>query len=94
MQLPFLKFDGKKIISSDQAIALPAVPKSLVVVGAGVIGVELGSVWARLGSKVTILEMLPNLVAGSDEELARGLEKVLKKQGLTIYTQAKVTGVP
>jgi dihydrolipoamide dehydrogenase len=52
----------------------------------------MGSVWARLGSKVTVLEMLPAIVAGSDEEMARGLEKVLKKQGLNLYTQAKVTG--
>jgi dihydrolipoamide dehydrogenase len=64
----------------------------MVVIGGGAIGLEMGSVWARLGSKVTVLEMLPQLVAGGDEEMARGLEKVLKKQGLTIYTQAKVTG--
>ena len=91
-ELPFLKFDGKRIISSDQAIALDKVPASMVVIGGGAIGLELGSVWARLGTKVTVLEMLPSLVAGSDEEMARGLEKVLKKQGLNIYTQAKVTG--
>ena len=64
----------------------------MVVIGGGAIGLELGSVWTRLGTKVTVLEMLPTLVAGSDEEMARGLEKVLKKQDLAIYTQAKVTG--
>jgi dihydrolipoamide dehydrogenase len=92
VQLPFMKFDGKKIISSDHAIALDKVPETMVVIGGGAIGLEMGSVWARLGTKVTVLEMLPQLVAGSDEEMARNLEKVLKKQGLTIYTQAKVTG--
>jgi dihydrolipoamide dehydrogenase len=92
VQLPFMKFDGTRIVSSDQAIAFDKVPASLVVIGGGAIGLELGSVWSRLGSKVTVLEMLPSLVAGSDEEMARGLEKVLKKQGLTIYTGAKVTG--
>jgi dihydrolipoamide dehydrogenase len=91
-ELPFMKFDGKRIISSDQALSLDKVPGSMVVIGGGAIGLEMGSVWARLGAKVTILEMLPAVVAGSDEEMARGLEKVLKKQGLTIYTQAKVTG--
>jgi len=94
-QLPFMKFDGKRIISSDQAIALEKVPATMVVIGGGAIGLEMGSVWSRLGAKVTVLEMLGTLVAGgggSDEEMARGLEKVLKKQGLTIYTSAKVTG--
>ncbi|HUO09212.1 MAG TPA: dihydrolipoyl dehydrogenase [Phycisphaerae bacterium] len=91
-ELPFMKFDGKRIISSDQAIALEAVPGNMVVIGGGAIGLELGSVWSRLGSKVTVLEMLPTLVAGSDEEMGRNLEKVLKKQGVAIYTQAKVTG--
>jgi dihydrolipoamide dehydrogenase len=94
-ELPFLRFDGKRVISSDQAIALEKVPGSMVVIGGGAIGLELGSVWARLGAKVTVLEMLPQLVAGgggADTEMALGLEKVLKKQGMTIYTKAKVTG--
>ena len=91
-ELPFMKFDGKRIISSDQAIALDKVPAAMVVIGGGAIGLEMGSVWARLGSKVTVIEMLPALVAGSDDEMARGLEKVLKKPRSTIYTQAKVTG--
>ena len=92
VQLPFMKFDGTRIISSDQAIALPKIPQRMVVIGGGAIGLEMGSVWSRMGTKVTVLEMLPNLVAGSDEETSRALEKVLKKQGMTIYTQAKVTG--
>ncbi len=92
IELPFMKFDGQKIISSDQAIALPSVPKRMVVVGAGAIGLELGSVWSRLGAQVTVLEMLPVILPGADEETANAAEKVLKKQGLTFYTSAKVTG--
>jgi dihydrolipoamide dehydrogenase len=92
IELPFMKFDGTRIISSDQAIALPAVPKRMVVVGAGAIGLELGSVWSRLGAQVTVLEMLPVILPGADEEIAGATEKVLKKQGLNFYTSAKVTG--
>ncbi|HVT79137.1 MAG TPA: dihydrolipoyl dehydrogenase [Phycisphaerae bacterium] len=92
VELPFMKYDGKRIINSDHGIALDKVPASMVVIGGGAIGLELGSVWMRLGAKVTVLEMLPTLVAGSDEEMARGLEKVLKKQGMNFYMQAKVTG--
>jgi len=91
--LPFLKFDGSRIISSDQAIALSAVPQRMVVVGAGAIGLELGSVWSRLGAQVTVLEMLPTILAGADEEMATATERVLKKQGLNFYTNAKVTGM-
>jgi dihydrolipoamide dehydrogenase len=92
VQLPFLPFDGKRIIHSDHAIALPEIPKRMVVIGGGAIGLEMGSVWSRMGTKVTVLEMLPQIVAGSDTEMANGLEKVLKKQGLTLYTAAKFTG--
>lgn len=92
VELPFLKFDGRRIIHSDQAIALPEVPKTMVVVGAGAIGLELGSVWSRLGAKVTVLEMFPQALPGADEEMARGLEKILKKQGLNFYFSAKVAG--
>jgi dihydrolipoamide dehydrogenase len=92
VQLPFLKFDGTRVVSSDHAIALPRIPERLVVIGGGVIGLELGSVWSRLGSKVTIIEMMPTIAAGSDDEMSRGLEKVLKKQGITFYLNAKVTG--
>jgi len=93
VELPFLKFDGSRIISSDQAIALSAVPQRMVVVGAGAIGLELGSVWSRLGAQVTVLEMLPTILAGADEEMATATERVLKKQGLNFYTNAKVTGM-
>jgi dihydrolipoamide dehydrogenase len=92
--LPFLPFDGQRVIHSDQAIALEKVPASMVVIGGGAIGLELGSVWARLGAKVTVLELLPQLVSGgggADGEMARGLERALTKQGIQIYTDAKVT---
>src|SRR5207244_13248735 len=92
VELPFLKFDGKQVISSDHAIALDKIPSSMVVIGGGAIGLEMGSVWARLGAKVTVLEMLPALVAGGGEEMARGLEKVVKKEGLNFYLQEKVHG--
>ncbi|TVR53333.1 MAG: dihydrolipoyl dehydrogenase [Puniceicoccaceae bacterium] len=93
VELPFLKFDGKTVISSDHAIALDKVPEELVVVGAGAIGLELGSVWARLGSKVTVVEMLPRIAAGFDEEVARHLQRSLGRQGLTFELAAKVTGL-
>lgn len=92
VDLPFLKADGKKVINSDHAIALEKVPGKMAVIGAGAIGLELGSVWSRLGSKVTVIEMMPQIVPGADEEMARQTEKVLKKQGLAFYTGAKVTG--
>lgn len=92
VELPFMKFDGKHIISSDQAIALPSVPKSMIVVGAGAIGLEIGSVWSRLGAKVTVVEFLPRIAPGFDLEIAKGLQKNLEKQGLTFYLNTKVQG--
>lgn len=90
VELPFLKFDGKKIISSDQAIALPAVPKTLAIIGAGAIGLELGSVWRRLGSEVTLIEFLPRIAAGADVEVSNALKKSLEKQGLKFHLNTKV----
>jgi dihydrolipoamide dehydrogenase len=90
--LPFLPFDGRTIISSDHAIALSDIPKKLVVIGGGAIGLELGSVWARLGSDVTIVEFLPKIAAHADDDMARNLTRLLQKQGLKIETGAKVTG--
>jgi len=92
-ELPAVKIDGKNVISSDQAIALSEAPKKLVVIGGGAIGLELGSVWARLGSDVTIVEFLPKIAALADDDIARNLTRVLQKQGLKIETNAKVTGV-
>ena len=92
VELPFLKFDDKTVISSDHAIALPAVPKKLVVVGGGVIGLELGSVWARLGAEVTVVEFLPKIAATYDDDIVRNFTRLLQKQGLKIEVNAKVTG--
>ena len=91
VELPFMKFDGETIVSSDHAIAFPAVPKKLVVVGGGAIGLELGSVWSRLGSEVTIVEFLPKIVAAYDDDIVRNFTRILTKQGLKIETGAKVT---
>ncbi len=93
MELPFMKFDGGTVVSSDHAIAFERVPSSLVVVGGGAIGVELGSVWARLGSDVTIVEFLPKIVAGFDDDIVRTFSRLLQKQGIKIETGAKVTGM-
>ena len=93
IELPFLKFDGDKIVSSDHAIAFNSVPKKLVVVGGGAIGLELGSVWARLGSEVAVVEFLPKIVAMYDDDVVRHFARSLQRQGLKIETSAKVTGM-
>jgi dihydrolipoamide dehydrogenase len=93
VELPFMKFDGKTVVSSDHAIAFDKVPETLVVVGGGAIGLELGSVWSRLGSSVTIVEFLPKIVAAYDDDVVRTFSRLLQKQGLKIETGAKVTGV-
>ncbi len=92
IELPFLPYDGERIVSSDHAISFPEVPKHLLVVGGGVIGLELGSVWARLGAKVTVIEFLPQLCPFLDPDVAKELQKVLTKQGLGFSLQTKVTG--
>jgi dihydrolipoamide dehydrogenase len=92
VELPFLKFDGETVISSTEALTLPAVPKTLAVVGGGAIGLELGSVWARLGAEVTIVEFLPKIAAANDDDIVRNFTRILQKQGLKIEVNAKVTG--
>lgn len=92
VELPFMKFDGKTVVSSDDAIAFKEVPKKLVVVGGGAIGLELGSVWSRLGSDVTVVEFLPKIVANHDDDVVRTFTRILQKQGLKIEVGAKVTG--
>jgi dihydrolipoamide dehydrogenase len=87
---PFLRFDGKKVISSTEALSLNEVPKSLLVVGAGAIGLELGSSYQRVGVEVTILEIMPTILPGTDKTSALRLERILKKQGLKIFTQMKI----
>ncbi|HUO11364.1 MAG TPA: dihydrolipoyl dehydrogenase [Caulobacteraceae bacterium] len=90
--LPGVAVDQKRIVDSTGALALPEVPKSLIVIGAGVIGLELGSVWRRLGAQVTVLEFLPRIVPGVDEETARTFQRSLARQGVVFKLGAKVTG--
>lgn len=90
--LPSLPLDGSAIVSSTEALTFDRVPQSLIVVGGGYIGLELGSVWARLGAKVTVLEFLPRILPLSDGEIAGLLERALGKQGLVFHLGTKVTG--
>jgi dihydrolipoamide dehydrogenase len=89
--LPALPFDGTSIVSSTEALTFDKVPAHLIVVGAGYIGLELGSVWARLGSKVTVVEFLPRILPQSDTEVAGLLQRLLTRQGLTFHMDTKVT---
>ncbi len=87
--LPDLPFDEERILSNDGALAIPSVPKRLGVIGGGVIGLELGSVWRRLGAEVTILEAMPQFLAAADEQVAREAYKLFTKQGLNIQLGVK-----
>ena len=91
IELPFAKFDGKHVVDNVGALDFEAVPKRLGVIGAGVIGLELGSVWKRLGAEVTILEAMPDFLALADAEAAKVALKEFKKQGLDIKLGAKVS---
>lgn len=88
--LPFLKADGRTVITSTEALTLPEIPKSLLVIGAGAIGLEMGCVYKRLGTDVVVLEILPQILPGSDKEAVSRLERALKKQGLKIFTEMKI----
>ncbi|WP_206456413.1 dihydrolipoyl dehydrogenase [Aurantimonas marina] len=88
-----LTFDSDTIVSSDEAIALEKVPETMVVVGGGVIGLELGSVWARLGAKVTVVEYLDKVLGPMDGDISKAFQKLLAKQGIDFRLGAKVTGV-
>jgi len=92
IELPFLKFDEKRVLSNIGALTIPEVPKHLVVIGGGVIGLELGSVWRRLGAKVTVVELMPTILPGNDEEIIKEADKVFRKQGLELRVGTKVTG--
>ena len=91
IELPFAKFDGETIVDNVGALDFTEVPKRLAVIGAGVIGLELGSVWKRLGAEVVILEALPDFLAAADTEIAKVAAKEFKKQGLDIRLGAKVS---
>lgn len=92
-QIPGIEIDEKTIVSSTGALELGKVPDHMVVVGAGVIGLELGSVWRRLGAKVTVVEFLDRILPGMDKEVATQFQKILKKQGIEFKLGSKVTGV-
>ena len=93
VELPSMKFDGKVIVSSTEALSFSEVPKKLLVIGGGAIGLEMGSVWSRLGSEVTVLEFLPRIALGFDLELATALQKVLTAQGMKFHLGTKVGDV-
>lgn len=90
--LPGVEIDEKKIVSSTGALSLAKVPGHLVVIGGGYIGLEMGSVWQRLGAKVTVVEFLDKIVPAMDDEIAKTMQRVLKKQGMTFKLGTKVTG--
>jgi dihydrolipoamide dehydrogenase len=92
IELPFLKFDEERVLSNIGALKIPEVPKDLIVIGGGVIGLELGSVWRRLGAKVTVVELFPTILPGNDEEVIKEADKIFRKQGLEIRTGTKVVG--
>jgi dihydrolipoamide dehydrogenase len=91
-ELPFLKFDGKRIVDSTGALTFPEVPKHLVVIGGGVIGLELGSVWLRLGAKVTVVEFQDRIVPMMDKQIGQELYKTLVKQGMEFKLATKCLG--
>ena len=92
MPLKGVEVDEKQICTSTGALELESVPKSMVVIGGGVIGLELGSVWARLGTKVTVVEFLDRILPGMDGEVAKNFQRILEKQGFTFKLGSKVTG--
>ncbi|MCB9943703.1 MAG: dihydrolipoyl dehydrogenase [Geminicoccaceae bacterium] len=91
--LPGVETDEKRIVTSTGALDLDAVPGHLLVVGAGVIGLELGSVWGRLGAEVTVVEFLDHITPGMDAEVSKNLQRILKKQGMEFRLSTKVTGI-
>ncbi|HYR22850.1 MAG TPA: dihydrolipoyl dehydrogenase [Chthoniobacterales bacterium] len=93
IELPFAKFDSKTIVSSTEALTFTEPPPKFLVIGAGAIGLELGSVWARLGSQVTILEFLPRIAVGFDLELSNLLQRSLTAQGITFHLETKVSAI-
>ena len=91
VSLPGIDIDEKKIVSSTGALELTKVPKSMVVIGGGVIGLEMGAVWSRLGAKVTVVEFLDRILPGMDTDCAKGMQKILEKKGIEFKLSTKVT---
>ncbi|MBW2526570.1 MAG: dihydrolipoyl dehydrogenase [Deltaproteobacteria bacterium] len=92
IELPGMPFDGDRIVTSTEALAFDRVPEHLVVIGAGAVGLELGSVWCRLGAQVTVVELLPQIVPFADKQIAQLMLRALKQQGMTIQLSARVEG--
>ena len=92
VQVPGLEFDGKRIVTSTEALEFKTIPKHLGIVGGGYIGLELGSVWLRLGAKVTVVEMLPQIASTMDGQVGRTLGRILRKQGIDIRLNTRVSG--
>ncbi len=88
--LPFLEPNGREVVTSREALEFDDIPKSMLVVGAGPVGLEIGTIYQRLGSEVIVLEIMPTILPGSDEEMANRLERILKQQGLKIYAQMRI----
>ena len=93
MELPKIALDGEIVVTSDEALSFSQVPDELVVVGAGAIGLEMGSVWSRLGSKVTILEFLPQIAAFLDPDVSHALQKFLEAEGITFHLETLVDSI-
>lgn len=91
VELPFAPFDGERIVSSTEALSFAEVPKHLVVVGAGAVGLEMGSVWRRLGAKVTVVEMLPTIAPFADKQMSSALQRALESQGLEFRLSTRLT---
>ena len=90
MTLPFLPFDEERVLSNVGALRIPEVPKHLIVIGGGVIGLELGSVWRRLGAKVTVIEYAPTILPGNDDDIIKEAAKIFTKQGLDLHVATQV----
>ncbi len=90
VELPFMPFDGDLIVSSTEALSFSEVPSHLVVIGAGAVGLEMGSVWLRLGAKVTVVEMLPTITPFADKQMSSSLQRALESQGMEIRLSSKV----
>ncbi|HTR77499.1 MAG TPA: dihydrolipoyl dehydrogenase [Gemmatimonadaceae bacterium] len=92
IEFPFLRFDEERVLSNRGALTIPEVPKHLIVVGGGVVGLELGSVWSRLGARVTVVELAETILPGMDDDIVKEADRVLRRQGLEIRTATTVIG--
>jgi dihydrolipoamide dehydrogenase len=92
VELPFLTFDEDRVVSNVGALTFTSVPEHLVVIGGGVIGLELGSVWRRLGAKVSVIELMPTILPGNDDDVVKEADRIFRRQGLELHPQTRITG--